>query len=209
MQNRVVSPESSEDARLVAAAQAGDVEAFSALAARHRSLCMKLAISVLHEREDAEDEVQNSLLKAYRHIGQFHSDSKFSTWLSRIVINQCLMRVRQTRRARLLPIDEQTDDREAPARYLAADGPSPEEMLGASEIAALLAHEVRRIPPLLRKTFLMRDVEGQPMPNVAAELGISVAAAKSRLLRARSELRERLQRHCGRMGLVTLHSAAR
>lgn len=86
-----------EDGELVIAAQAGDRDAFTELVRRHQGTCMKLALSVLREREDAEDEVQNALFKAYEHLGQFQRDAKFSTWLSRIVLNQCLMRLRQTR----------------------------------------------------------------------------------------------------------------
>ena len=71
----------------------------------------------------------------------------------------------------------------------------------------VLQDEIRRIPPLLRHVFLLRDVEQRPMPDVAEELGISIAAAKSRLLRARAELRNRLQKHCGRIGAATLFAS--
>jgi RNA polymerase sigma-70 factor (ECF subfamily) len=73
-----------------------------------------------------------------------------------------------------------------------------------NQVAAVLALEIQRTPPLLRHVFLLRDVENKPMPEVAAKLGISVAAAKSRLLRARAELRGRMQRHFGEMGAATL-----
>jgi RNA polymerase sigma-70 factor (ECF subfamily) len=80
----------------------------------------------------------------------------------------------------------------------------PEQQLGQTEIAKVLQHEIRRTPPLLRNVFLLRDVEHRPMPEVAERLGISVAAAKSRLLRARAELRERMKRHLGDVGPATL-----
>jgi RNA polymerase sigma-70 factor (ECF subfamily) len=83
----------------------------------------------------------------------------------------------------------------------------PEEEWGQTEVGSVLQEEIKRIPPLLRRVFLLRDVEQRPMPEVAAELGISVAAAKSRLLRARAELRARLLKHCGRIGPATLFAS--
>jgi RNA polymerase sigma-70 factor (ECF subfamily) len=159
----------------------------------------------VRDRQDAEDEVQNAFWKAYEHINQFQRDAKFSTWLTRIVVNQCLMRLRRARRARFAYIDDaQSDD--ITAADLKDVGPSPESLLGLSEVAAVLDLEIKRTPPLLRHVFLLRDVENKPMPEVAAKLGISVAAAKSRLLRARAELRSRMRRHYGDMGPATLMS---
>jgi RNA polymerase sigma-70 factor (ECF subfamily) len=83
-------------------------------------------------------------------------------------------------------------------------GKAPDNDLNRMELASVLAREIRRIPPLLRNVFLLRDVENLPMMDVADRLGISVAAAKSRLLRARSELRGRMEKHLGRLGAATL-----
>jgi RNA polymerase sigma-70 factor (ECF subfamily) len=204
MQNEEKNWAAQEEVRLVVEAQQGSREAFSELVRRHQGTCLKLAISVLHEREDAEDEVQNALYKAYEHLGQFQRDAKFSTWLSRIVLNQCLMRLRQTKRARFLYIDEGRSGEDTATLDLPAQDDNPEEMLARDQVAAVLAHEVRRIPPLLRRAFELRDIQQLPMPDVADQLGISIAAAKSRLLRARTELRERLLKHCGRLGPATL-----
>ncbi len=81
---------------------------------------------------------------------------------------------------------------------------TPEDGMGESEVQNVLFQEIRRTPPLLRNVFLLRDVQQLPMPKVAEVLGISVAAAKSRLLRARSELRSRMSRHCNRSGSAAL-----
>ena len=81
---------------------------------------------------------------------------------------------------------------------------TPEQALGRAEVADVLYEEIRRTPPLLRHVFLLRDVEQRPMSEVAERLGISVAAAKSRLLRARAELRSRMRRHYGEIGPATL-----
>jgi RNA polymerase sigma-70 factor (ECF subfamily) len=191
------------DERLVILAQEGDNQAFATLIERHHSSCVKLACSILRDRQDAEDEVQNACWKAFEHIGQFQRDAKFSTWLTRIVVNQCLMRLRQTRRSRLVYIED-TATEDTRAMDLPATTDSPEEALGRTQIAQILQHEISRIPPLLRNVFVLRDVQQLPMQHVAEKLGISVAAAKSRLLRARIELRSRMERHQGRLGQATL-----
>jgi RNA polymerase sigma-70 factor (ECF subfamily) len=142
--------------------------------------------------------------KAFEHIEQFQQDSKFSTWLTRIVVNQCLMRLRQGRRAKFLYIDDTHVGDDLTTLELPDVRKSPEQTLGQSELAAVLKKEIRRIPPLLRNVFLLRDIQELPMPDVAEKLGISVAAAKSRLLRARLELRNRMAKHFGRLGPATL-----
>jgi RNA polymerase sigma-70 factor, ECF subfamily len=192
------------DEDLVCRAQDGDNIAFAELFERHQGTCKKVAFSILHDRSDAEDEVQNACWKAYEHLSQFQRDAKFSTWLSRIVVNQCLMRLRKDRRAKFLYLDEGVTGDEIATLEIAGQTRSPEDDLGLTEVGRVLREEIRRIPPLLREVFLLREVQELPMPRVAEKLGISVAAAKSRLLRARLELRGRLLRHTGRMGLATL-----
>ena len=192
------------DDQLVVMAQAGNNVAFTELVERHQPTCKRLALSILRDQSDAEDEVQNALWKSYEHLGQFQQDAKFSTWLSRIVVNQCLMRLRKDRRARFLYLDEGVAGEDVVSLDLPDLSESPEEALAHTEISAVLKTEINRIPPMLRDVFVLRDVEELPMPDVAGRLGISIAAAKSRLLRARLELRERMEKHCGRMGVATL-----
>ncbi len=192
------------DNDLVTMAQQGREDAFAELIRRNYSSSFKLALSILHERQEAEDEVQNAYWKASRHINQFQQDSKFSTWMTRIVVNQCLMRLRQTRRAKFLFLDDTMIGDERGTLELVDASLTPEAELGTKELSTLLQREISRIPPLLRNVFVLRDVNELPMPVVAEKLGISVAAAKSRLLRARLELRQRLEKHCGVHGHATL-----
>lgn len=192
------------DDELVVLAQAGDNSAFAELIERHTSTCKRLALSILRDVSDAEDEVQNACWKAFEHLGQFQKDAKFSTWLSRIVVNQCLMRLRKERRARFLYLDEGVQGEEVSFIDLADGGPSPETGVARTEVSEILQKEIARIPPLLREVFVLRDVQELPMEEVAGRLGISIAAAKSRLLRARLELRERMAKHCGVLGAATL-----
>ena len=196
--------DSASDERLVTLAQDGSDEAFTELTRRNYSASLKLAQSILRDRQEAEDEVQNAYWKAYQRIEQFHHDAKFTTWMTRIVVNQCLMRLRQRRRVNFVYLDESLAAEERRVMELPDTGQTPEQSLAKAEIEDLLKEEIRRIPPMLRSALVLREIQELPMPEVAARLGISVAAAKSRLLRARAELRERLKRHTGRLGAATL-----
>ncbi|WP_321477456.1 sigma-70 family RNA polymerase sigma factor [uncultured Paludibaculum sp.] len=204
--NRTYNPAYSgvPDSQLVNWAQQGDNAAFAELIERHTPTAKRMAYSILRDQSDVEDEVQNAFWKAYEHLGQFQQDAKFSTWLSRIVVNECLMRLRKERRMHLTYLDDGANGDEAVPLDLPDKSPGPELALAKSQVGGVLREEIRRIPALLRDVFVLREVQELPMPEVAGRLGISVAAAKSRLLRARQELRLRLDRHCGRLGAATL-----
>jgi len=177
------------DDQLVGLAKQGDRDAFGELIQRHRRRCANLATSILRHRGEAEEETQNACWKAFRHIDQFQGNAQFSTWLLRIVENQCLMLIRQRRLAQFVHLDDLDSERgKVPTQLPAPDG-DPEGKLGRLEVLQVLQAEIRSIPPLLRKVLVMRDVEEMPVNDLAAVLGITVAAVKSRLLRARTELR--------------------
>jgi RNA polymerase sigma-70 factor (ECF subfamily) len=124
--------------------------------------------------------------------------------LSRIVVNQCLMRLRKARRARFAYLDDPGSEEGNVKMELADTAETPEEKLGRGEVEALLRREVNCIPPLLREPLLLRESMRLSLTEVAERLGITEAAAKSRLLRARRELRARLTRHQGTRGAATL-----
>jgi RNA polymerase sigma-70 factor (ECF subfamily) len=202
MQNRSVEQET--DDSLVERCRVGEQAAFGELMRRYQRSALKVALSIMRDHQDAEDEVQNAFWKAYEHIDQFNREAKFSTWLTRIVVNQCLMQIRKVRRAKFTYIDDPLSNGEQLTFELPDTRQSPERSLGQMEVGAVLEAEIRRTPPLLRHVFLLRDVEQRPMTEVAKILGISVAAAKSRLLRARAELRSRMRKHYGAIGPATL-----
>lgn len=178
---------------LVELARHGDKEAFGELVRRHHHRCVDLAVLFLRNRWDAEDEVQNAFSKAHAHLDQYQGDSEFSSWLSRIVTNQCLMLLRQKRRTRFVYLDDTRREDNGPPMEVPSCGPDPEGELAYGEMKRVLRTAIRRIPPLLRNVVILRDIEGLPMLDVAEALKISVPAAKSRLLRARTELRVRLR----------------
>ncbi len=196
--------QNADEQRLIDLARTGDANAFGELIRRHYAMCIKRASSLIRNPTDAEDEVQNACWKAFERLGQFRGDGSFSAWLSRIVENQCLMRLREDRRAHFLYLDQSTDADTNVRVELISQVPGPEDELGDQELESLLQREISRIPPLLRNVMVLSDVERLPMPDVAARLGLSVPAAKSRLGRARVELRTRLKRYCGRRGYSTL-----
>jgi RNA polymerase sigma-70 factor (ECF subfamily) len=193
-----------EDVQLVDQARNGDAQAFGELVKRHHHRCVSLAACILRDWEEAEDEVQNACWKAFEHLDQFQGDSDFSIWLSRIVVNQCLMFMRARRRVRFLHLDAGIPGYQSGSIDLPCGKLDPEGEVGRRQVGEVLEREIRRIPALLRNVVLLRDVDELPIAEVAHRLGITVSAAKSRLLRARLELRQRVLRHCGPSGQASL-----
>ena len=196
------------DVDLVELTRQGDTQAFNELFTRHHHWCVGLASGILRDRGDAEDEAQNALWNAFLHLDQFHGEAEFSTWLARIVVNQCLMFIRTRRRARFLHLDAGIPGHPSGSIDLPSLRLDPEGEVGSRQVRDVLEQEIRSIPALLRSVVLLRDVEELPIGEVANRLGISVSAAKSRLLRARIEVRQRVLRHCGSSGRVSLTTRA-
>jgi len=192
------------DDELVIRAQQNDDQAFGELMRRTSASSLRLAVSILRDREEAEDEVQNSYLNAWRHVSQFQREAKFSTWMSRIVANHCLMRLRKVRNARFVYLDDAGPEEGTRPMEVADRGLTPEAGLGGQEVSALLQREIGRLPPLLKGVLVLRDVEELSTAEIANRLGITVSAVKSRLLRARAELRNRMEKYCGSSGPATL-----
>ena len=111
---------------------------------------------IIRNRGDAEDEVQNAFWKAFQHLEQFRGEGTFAAWLGRILENQCLMRIRESRNSRFVYLDETSD---SDVRIeLVGQSAGPEDQLGVDEVIELLHREVSRIPPLLRNVMLLRDL---------------------------------------------------
>lgn len=197
------------DDELVTRARSGCGDAFSELVRRNSNASKKLAASVLRDVTEAEDALQDAWSKAWQHVANFQGDSKFSTWFTRIVLNQCLMRLRSSKRRPVVALDESSgsDDRPSIAMRTPDLAPSPEEILSSREIRRLVRREVAMMPPLLRDPLVMRDLDQLPIEIVAGRLAVSVPAVKSRLLRARAELKKRLARHVTGVGSLALASA--
>jgi RNA polymerase sigma-70 factor (ECF subfamily) len=185
------------DTELVAQAREGCQEAFGELIKRHYKTWVNMATFMLRDRAEALDEVQKACWKAFVHFDQYRSEAEFSTWMLRIVENQCRMLLRVKKRAQLLHIDSERENDASLVIELPALGTGLEEGVIDSELRAVLQMEIQRIPRLLRNVLLLRDVQELPMKNVAERLNITVPAAKSRLRRARRELKARVLRQSG------------
>ena len=184
------------DVALVASAVAGDVHAFEKLISKYDRQIFRIAQHITQNREDAEDVMQDAFLKAYEKLDQFQGNSKFYTWLVRIAVNESLMRLRKRRTGKMVSIDEdiETDEGSVP-RDLADWSPNPEQNYSQAELAKILRKTIQGLPPGFRVVFVLRDVDGLSTEETAEMLGLSVPAVKSRLLRARLQLRERLSRY--------------
>ena len=195
IQPKVGEPVSDELA-LVQSAKNGDVAAFEELVKRYDRNVFRIAQHITQNREDAEDVVQDAFLKAYTNLGQFQGQSKFYTWLVRIAVNEALMRLRRRRPERMVSLDEdvKTEDDSVP-REVADWSPNPEQLYSQSELHEILTKTIQGLPPSFRTVFVLRDVEGLSTEEAAEALDLSIPAVKSRLLRARLQLRERLSRY--------------
>jgi RNA polymerase sigma-70 factor (ECF subfamily) len=195
IQTKVSEPVSDELA-LVNAAKKGDVTAFEELVRRYDRNVFRIANHITQNREDAEDVVQDAFLKAYSNLGQFQGQSKFYTWLVRIAVNEALMRLRRRRPERMVSLDEdvKTEDDSVP-REVADWSPNPEQLYGQGELKEILTKTIQGLPASFRTVFVLRDVEGLSTEETADALNLSIPAVKSRLLRARLQLRERLSKY--------------
>jgi RNA polymerase sigma-70 factor (ECF subfamily) len=180
------------DAALVTAAKNGDRSAFEELVNRHERAIFRLAQNITHATADAEEVLQETFLQVYRHLGRFQGGSRFSTWLTRIAINQALMLLRK-RSNKVVSLDAPVERHEEfLPREIADWGPTPEQRYSTTELREILADTLSRLSPALRVVFQLRDVEELSTEETARVLGLSCSAVKSRLLRARFWLRERL-----------------
>jgi RNA polymerase sigma-70 factor, ECF subfamily len=186
---------------LVASARAGDESAFEELVTRYEDKIFRLTSNITGNREDAEDAMQDAFLKAYAHLGNFHGDSRFYTWLVRIAANEALMRLRK-RRPNQFSLDQPIEgDSELMPRELEEWSPNPEQLYARSEIDTIVSTFVDQLDDEYRVVLVLRDVEELSTRETADALGISLSAVKSRFLRARLTLREKLSRHFRRGAL--------
>jgi len=190
-----------DDATLVAQTKEGDARAFNELVKRYEGKVFRLAQHVTQNREDAEDVLQETFLKAYEHLDQFRGDSKFYTWIVRIAVNQALMKLRRRKGDKAVSLDETIDTGEDNiVREIAAWDEDPEQRFSREELGEILDTAVDSLEPLYRSVFVLRDIEDLSTEETAEALNLSVPAVKSRLLRARMQLREKLTRYFKRKG---------
>lgn len=193
------------DASLVMAAKTGDRVAFDVLIARHERKVLFTALRITRNREDAEDVVQQSFQKAFINLPRFEGRSSFSTWLTRIVLNEALMLKRSHWRSREVSLDASNAKEESKKVLEIVDAsPSPESRFSQLERSRLLFSAMNGLKPGIRTALEVCDLDERSARESANALGVSVSAVKSRVTRGRRALRETLKRD-----MLPMNSSAR
>lgn len=201
MAHSPVQPDVNGDAELVARARDGDPAAFEELVQKYERKVFRLAKNITNNDEDAEDVLQETFLKAYSHLDGFQGNSRFYTWLVRIAVNEALMKLRKRKSDKMVSLDEGIETgEETMVREIAVWEDDPEQRYSQEEIRAILHEAISSLRPAFRTVFILRDIEELSTEETANLLDLSIPAVKSRLLRARLQLRERLTRFFKRKG---------
>jgi RNA polymerase sigma-70 factor, ECF subfamily len=180
------------DGELVAATKCGNKEAFEQLVFRYERRVIAVAQRIVNNREDAEDVAQESFHKAFIHLGAFQEKSLFSTWLTRIAMNEAFMVLRRRRRTLDVSQESPDDDVKSVAATFVDQTPNPEQSCWQRERAKFLTEAINRLSPKLRNTILLYDIEERSVNETAQILGMSIAAVKSRLNHGHEKLRGRM-----------------
>lgn len=189
---------SSDEAKLVAGAKAGHAPAFDELFKRYERRIYGIGRRMTRNHEDAEDIVQQSFQKAFVHLHKFEGKSSFSTWLTRIAVNEALMLLRRGRGLREVSIDDWVGSEESAFALQIPDSrPSPESSYSQREQEQVLSAAMNELTPGMRTTMELRELSELSMEETARTMGLSVGAVKSRGFHGRKKLRERLKRYVG------------
>ena len=184
-----------DDQTLATRITAHDGVAFEALMRRHNSRLFRVARAIVKDDSEAEDVLQEAYLDAYRNMSQFRGDAQLSTWLVRIVANRALMRLRQSKRERVVfPMAEVGSEDGATKDYADPAVESPPQTIQRAEIRRLLERRIDELPVTFRAVFVLREIEELSAEEVATCLGIPSSTVRTRLFRARALLREALAR---------------
>jgi RNA polymerase sigma-70 factor (ECF subfamily) len=177
------------DGALVDAAKQGDTQAFEELFFRHQQRVLGVAQRITNNREDAEDVVQESFHKAFLHLDTFQEKSRFSTWLTRIAMNEAFMLLRR-RRGVFEVLPETPDDGvKSGSEAFVDQRPNPEESCWQRERNNVLTKAINRLSPTIRRAILLRDIEERSVKEMAQILGTSITAVKARVFQGRRKLR--------------------
>jgi RNA polymerase sigma factor (sigma-70 family) len=191
MMNNFRAPDLNKDSdgMLVTAAKRGDTQAFEGLFFRHQRRVLAAAQRIMNNREDAEEVLQETFHKVFLHLKNFEEKSRFSTWLTRIAMNEAFMLLRR-RRAVFEDLPESTDDGVKSISEIFVDGrPNPEESCSRREHTQLLTEAINRLGPRVRRAILLRDIEEKSIEETAQILGTTRSAVKARVFQGRRKLR--------------------
>jgi RNA polymerase sigma-70 factor (ECF subfamily) len=177
------------DGALVAAARNGESQAFEELVFRHKKKVLAAAQRITNNREDAEDVAQESFHKAFLHLNNFQEKSRFSTWLTRIAMNEAFLLLRRKRGVFEVLPESPEDGAKSSSEAFVDHNPNPEESCWRRERTQLLTAAINRLGPKVRSTILLRDIEERSIEETAQILGTSISAVKARVFQGRRKLR--------------------
>jgi RNA polymerase sigma-70 factor, ECF subfamily len=191
--SNVAKAASTDEELLVAQAKSGRSSAFGKLYELHRVRIYHTVFRILRNRQDAEDAVQRSFQRAFTNLCKFREDSTFSTWITRIAINDALMLLRQRRANKRLPEDNDDSERSS-VLDLTDKAPTPEQALAENELRAAVIHAISQLRENLRIVVLLRELQGLTSAETARRLGLTVSAVKARTFHAKRCLRRHFER---------------
>jgi RNA polymerase sigma-70 factor (ECF subfamily) len=176
-------PAEPTDDEIVARVRGGDVRAFEALMRRHNQRIYRTARAIVRNEHEAEDVMQDAYVRAYEHLGEFEGRARFSTWLTRIAVNEALARLRRAKRH--APLEMESEEQPMPTQPPNA---SPEQHASDGEMRVVLERAIDALPDDFRAVFMLRAVEEMSGAEAAECLGIPEETVKTRLFRARERL---------------------
>jgi len=176
---------------LIARSQQGDQHALTELFRRHYAASLRLAFGILRNPDDAQDAVQTGYLLAFRNMASFRGEGSFKTWITRIVMNSCFLQLRESRR-RATWVGIEGRNGMGLGDVLPSRAPTPEKSAYCREISSAFSAAVARLPKHLREPYTLFAISGLPLREVAMVLGLTLSATKTRLFRARAEIRTAL-----------------
>ena len=187
------------DRALVESSRSGDVSAFEELVRRYDRKLYRIAHGITHNNEDAEDVVQTAFLKAYQNLDRFQGNARFSTWLIRIAMNESFMKLRKQVSKKEQSLDTQNGSRDEGNNHSQLDltdwATNPESLYSATELKQILGTSLQKLQPTLRAVIFLRDIEGHSISETSGILSLTATTVKTRLSRARLQLREELTRY--------------
>ena len=177
-----------DENKLISRASGGDPSAFNQLMGMHEKRMYAVALRMCGNREDAQDCLQEAMLRVYRAIGGFKGQSSFGTWVYRITMNTCLDELRRKKNKQNVSFDNLLDQGWSPAD----DSASPEKKVMQIEMRKSISTSIQELPEDMRSAIIMRDIHGYSYDEIADILGVNVGTIKSRISRGREKLREKL-----------------
>ncbi|MDI6705661.1 MAG: sigma-70 family RNA polymerase sigma factor [Bacillota bacterium] len=183
--------------RLVERSKEGDLQAFEELVLMYQKQIYNLGYRMMGNEEDACDIAQEAFLRAYKSIGKFNLKSRFGTWIYRIAMNLCIDELRKRKKAKLYPIVHNDNPEDKQYKLVSDAGDLPEELVEKKETRLKVQQAINRLPEDHRTMIVLRDIQGRSYQEIADIMGLNLGTVKSRISRARYNLKEEIEKQTG------------